>query len=29
MATARTNDGQIDRAWLLWLKAARSRSMAN
>ncbi len=28
VATARTNDGQIDRAWLLWLKAARSRSMA-
>jgi ribulose-5-phosphate 4-epimerase/fuculose-1-phosphate aldolase len=27
-ATARTNDAQIDRAWLLWLKAARSRSMA-
>lgn len=29
VATARTNDGQIDRAWLLWLKAARSRSMAS
>jgi len=27
-ATARTNDAQIDRTWLLWLKAARSRSMA-
>lgn len=27
-AAARTNDGQIDRAWLLWLKAARRRSMA-
>jgi HCOMODA/2-hydroxy-3-carboxy-muconic semialdehyde decarboxylase len=23
-AAARTNDGQIDRAWLLWLRAARS-----
>lgn len=28
VATAMTNDAQIDRAWLLWLKAARSRSMA-
>ena len=28
VATAKTNDGQIDRAWLLWLKAARSRPMA-
>jgi HCOMODA/2-hydroxy-3-carboxy-muconic semialdehyde decarboxylase len=28
VATAATNDAQIDRAWLLWLKAARSRSMA-
>jgi ribulose-5-phosphate 4-epimerase/fuculose-1-phosphate aldolase len=28
VATATTNDAQIDRAWLLWLKAARSRSMA-
>ena len=27
-ATARTNDAQIDRTWLLWLKAVRSRSMA-
>jgi ribulose-5-phosphate 4-epimerase/fuculose-1-phosphate aldolase len=27
-ATARTNDAQIDRTWLLWLKAARSQSMA-
>jgi ribulose-5-phosphate 4-epimerase/fuculose-1-phosphate aldolase len=27
-ATARTNDAQIDRTWLLWLKVARSRSMA-
>jgi HCOMODA/2-hydroxy-3-carboxy-muconic semialdehyde decarboxylase len=27
-AAARSNDGQIDRAWALWLKAARSRSMA-
>jgi ribulose-5-phosphate 4-epimerase/fuculose-1-phosphate aldolase len=26
-AAARTNDGQIDRAWALWLKAARMRSM--
>jgi ribulose-5-phosphate 4-epimerase/fuculose-1-phosphate aldolase len=29
VATATTNDAQIDRTWLLWLKAARSRSMAN
>jgi HCOMODA/2-hydroxy-3-carboxy-muconic semialdehyde decarboxylase len=28
VATAKTNDGQIDRAWLLWLKAAQRRSMA-
>jgi hypothetical protein len=28
VATAKTNDGQINRTWLLWLKAARSRSMA-
>jgi ribulose-5-phosphate 4-epimerase/fuculose-1-phosphate aldolase len=28
-ATAATNDAQIDRAWRLWLKAARSRSMAS
>jgi len=28
VATATTNDAQIDRTWLLWLKAARSRSMA-
>ncbi len=27
MAAAKTNDSQIDRAWLLWLKAARDRSM--
>ncbi len=27
-ATARTNDAQIDRTWLLWLKVALSRSMA-
>ena len=27
VATAATNDKQIDRTWLLWLKAARSRSM--
>jgi ribulose-5-phosphate 4-epimerase/fuculose-1-phosphate aldolase len=27
-AAARSNDGQIDRAWALWLKDARSRSMA-
>ena len=26
-ATAATNDSQIDRAWSLWLKAARRRSM--
>jgi ribulose-5-phosphate 4-epimerase/fuculose-1-phosphate aldolase len=26
-ATAETNDSQIDRAWLLWLKAARRSSM--
>jgi ribulose-5-phosphate 4-epimerase/fuculose-1-phosphate aldolase len=29
VATGTTNDAQIDRTWLLWLKAARSRSMAN
>ena len=28
VATAATNDTQIDRTWLLWLKVARSRSMA-
>jgi ribulose-5-phosphate 4-epimerase/fuculose-1-phosphate aldolase len=28
VATAKTNDGQINRTWLLWLKAARRRSMA-
>jgi ribulose-5-phosphate 4-epimerase/fuculose-1-phosphate aldolase len=27
-AAAKANDGQIDRAWSLWLKAARMRSMA-
>ena len=27
-ATTTTNNTQIDRAWLLWLKAARNRSMA-
>jgi ribulose-5-phosphate 4-epimerase/fuculose-1-phosphate aldolase len=27
-AAARANDTQIDRAWLLWLKAAQRRSMA-
>ena len=26
-ATTATNNGVIDRAWLLWLKAARNRSM--
>jgi ribulose-5-phosphate 4-epimerase/fuculose-1-phosphate aldolase len=29
VATGTTNDAQIDRTWLLWLKAARSRSMVN
>jgi ribulose-5-phosphate 4-epimerase/fuculose-1-phosphate aldolase len=28
-ATTATNNTQIDRAWLLWLKAARNRSMAS
>jgi HCOMODA/2-hydroxy-3-carboxy-muconic semialdehyde decarboxylase len=28
-ATTTTNNTQIDRAWLLWLKAARNRSMAS
>jgi ribulose-5-phosphate 4-epimerase/fuculose-1-phosphate aldolase len=28
-ATTATNNGVIDRAWLLWLKAARNRSMAD
>lgn len=29
IATTNTNNTQIDRAWNLWLKAARSRSMAS
>jgi len=28
-AAARANDTQIDRAWQLWLKAARNRSMTD
>jgi hypothetical protein len=27
-ATTTTNNTQIDRAWLLWLRIARNRSMA-